>query len=180
MSASKYFIAVLPPSEIATEIIAFQKEIEVKYGATHAQKAPPHITLVPPFDAKKEVIMKLIEKVRRLQLEEKVIEIKLDNFQSFDHRTLFVDVARNEQFEHFCKSIKRLFNEQKIIPQRIEKHFFVPHITLANKDLKKKDFKLAEQVFKEKQFNRSFPLQELAILKFVEKKWKIFEPIKLN
>jgi 2'-5' RNA ligase len=169
----KYFIAILPPISISNEIIEFQKEIELHFGAVHAQKAPPHITAIPPFSC---TIEKLEEFKKTLLpfLADKSLDnviIHLDNFQRFESRTLFIDIAKNEKFEKFCKELKLFFNSQKIIKQRIEKHYFVPHITLANKDIKKRDFKLVWEHFKNREYQRNFSLESLAVLELVDGKW---------
>lgn len=180
MKNEKYFLAVLPPANISAEILGFQKKLEVKFGAVHAQKVMPHITVIPPFNGTADNINSFHQNLKHYlkNLENKPIQIQLDNFQRFDNRTLFVDVAKNEKFELLCKSIKLLFNAEKIIPQRVEKHFFVPHITIANKDLKKKDFKLAwEMIQKEKKFERNFELEEFSLFKSKDKKWEITQRI---
>lgn len=103
--------------------------------------------------------------------------IELDNFQRFESRTLFVDVAKNEAFEGFCKALKLLFNQQKIIKQRAEKHYFVPHITLANKDITKRDFKKAWEIFKDRVYQRGFTLKEISILELKGGVWKLVDSI---
>lgn len=177
----KYFIAVLPPSSVAAEIIGFQKEIEELFGAKHAQKAPPHITVIPPFDCNLEKLQKLIRSIDNLINDKSIIDIhlKIDNFQRFEGRTLFADIAKNETFEKFCKELKLLFNQQKIIKQRVEKHYFVPHITIANKDIKKRDFQAAWTMFQDKKFQRDFTLQNLIVLELTDGAWKPFRTISL-
>ena len=101
------------------------------------------------------------------------VTIELNNFQRFESRTLFVDVAKNDRFEKLCKELKLLFSKQKIIKQRIEKHYFIPHITIANKDIKKRDFKVAWEVFKERGYQRSFKLKYLVLLELVVGKWEV-------
>ena len=91
--------------------------------------------------------------------------------------TLFVDVAKNDEFEMLCKELKILFNQQKIIKQRVEKHYFVPHITIANKDIKKRDFKVAWENFKEREYQREFSLKSLVVLKLIEKQWTVMNEI---
>lgn len=172
---NKYFLAVLPPDQISPEIVSFQKEIESAFGAIHAQKTPPHITIIPPFECEPEKLTELIS-VFALFLKEKPIAdvtIELNNFQRFESRTLFVDVAKNDRFEKLCKELKLLFSKQKIIKQRIEKHYFIPHITIANKDIKKRDFKVAWEVFKERGYQRSFKLKYLVLLELVVGKWEV-------
>jgi len=171
----KYFFAVLPTTTILNEIIAFQREIEANFGSVHAQKTPPHITIIPPFDCGEEKLWDFTEKTSLFLADKSIIDLKiyLDNFQCFDGRTLFIDVAKNEPFEKLCKELKLLFNQQKITKQRVEKHFFIPHITIANKDIKKRDFRIASEDFKKRNYQRSFDLKTLAVLELVEEKWVV-------
>ena len=176
---NKYFLAILPPEKIATEIVAFQKEIEDNFGAIHTQKTPPHITIIPPFECAPEKLSELTSMLA-LFLKGKATDdmiIELNNFQRFESRTLFVDVAKNDEFEMLCKELKILFNQQKIIKQRVEKHYFVPHITIANKDIKKRDFKVAWENFKEREYRREFSLKSLVVLKLIEKQWTVMNEI---
>ena len=177
----RYLLCIIPPPTINSEIIGFQQEIENDFGAIHAQNAPPHITIIPPFDCTSEKLeqFKLTLKDYLKSRETQKIIIQLDGFQRFESRTLFVDVAKNEAFKQFCKSIKQLFNRQKIIKYREEKHFFVPHITLANKDLKKRDFKLAWEKFKSREYQENFKLDSLVMLQHDGNKWQIDKLIPL-
>lgn len=173
----KYFLAVVPPVHISTEIIAFQKNIEQLFGATHAQKVPPHITIIPPFDCAENKLIDFTEKIVSFLNNKSTVDITLylDNFQRFESRTLFVDVAKNEPFEKLCKELKLLFNQQKITKSRVEKHYFIPHITLANKDIKKRDFKLLWEDFKERTYQRNFELDCLVVLELKDGVWIIKE-----
>ena len=175
----KYLITVLPPSVISKEIVEMQKEVVSRFGCSHAQKAPPHITVIPPFDCSVEKKTEFVAELIRFLNDKPMVYsiIELDNFQRFESRTLFVDVAKNEAFEGFCKALKLLFNQQKIIKQRAEKHYFVPHITLANKDITKRDFKKAWEIFKDRVYQRGFTLKEISILELKGGVWKLVDSI---
>tara|TARA_R110002111_G_scaffold82660_2_gene130094 strand:- start:213 stop:485 length:273 start_codon:yes stop_codon:yes gene_type:complete len=84
-----------------------------------------------------------------------------------------VDVAKNHSFEAFCKELKLFFNQQKIIKHRVEKHYFIPHITIANKDIKKRDFNTAWEGFKDRRYQRSFKLKRFVVLELVMQQWEI-------
>jgi 2'-5' RNA ligase len=175
-----FLLAILPPNKISNEIVALQKEIEAQFGAVHAQKVPPHITIIPPFEATESQIEDFAEtfKVFLAKTVFANIKIHLDNFQRFESRTLFVDVAKNEAFEKLCKEIKLLFHQQKIIKQKMDKHFFVPHITLANKDLKKRSFNACWNLFTNREYQQQFKLYEFSILRQNGKHWKVHESIR--
>jgi len=175
----RYFIAILPPTNIKGEIIEIQRELEKEYGAVHAQKTPPHITVIPPFEIEEEKMMIFKSALREYMKKENFPPrtIKLDDFQRFESRTLFIDVAKNTHLEQYCKKIKLFFLQQKMIPQRIDKHFFVPHITIANKDLKKREFRLAWEEYKNRNYKREIELKVLTVLKFNGIKWEVEEEI---
>jgi 2'-5' RNA ligase len=178
----RYFIAILPPTNISHDVLSFQQQIEQEFQAVHAQKVPPHITIIPPFESDKEKLELFIHKLNVFLNEQKeqAIEIQLSGFQHFANRTLFVDVAKNVAFETFCKALKLLFNQQKIIKQRAEKHFFIPHLTIANKDLKKRDFKTAWEYFKKVNYEGSFKLNAISILQHDGEKWNTFKSINFD
>ena len=46
---SLYFIAIIPPEEIATEITSFKQEMANIYNSKKALRVMPHITLKAPF-----------------------------------------------------------------------------------------------------------------------------------
>lgn len=168
----RFMLVILPPKSISEKIIGFQKEIEAEYGAVHAQKVPPHITLIPPFDCEENTAISFFEKLNLFLVDsDNNHTIYLDNFQQFDLKTLILNLAKNEGFEKWCKNVKLFFNGQKIIKQRVEKHFFVPHITIANKDIKKRDLKLAWTEYKTREFQAKFELNSLTMLVLYESKW---------
>ena len=44
-----FFIALIPPEPIKSEVMAFKKEMEEKFDSKAALRSPPHITLHMPF-----------------------------------------------------------------------------------------------------------------------------------
>ncbi len=119
------------------------------------------------------------EIVQLHQKNPKKMQIQLDDFQQFNSKTLFVDVAKNPTFEAFCKSTKLLFYHLRLVKYKDEKHFFVPHITIANKDLKKTDFKLAWLGFLQRKYQRNFDVLSLHLLVFEDGKWQEQKEISL-
>ncbi len=177
-----WLLAILPPQIISKEILNIQKEIEEKYAAIHAQKAPPHITVIPPFKCEEKKLNSFIKGLSNFLVQSNMqkTRIHLDSFQHFESRTIFVDVAKNEKLLGLCKAIKLTFNSYKLIKQRVEKHYFVPHITIANKDLKKRDFKTAWQEFKSRSYQQAFDLETISLLRFNNGKWTVSKTFNLQ
>ena len=48
-SANLYFIALLPPVEVAEEVTEIKQFFARNYNSRAALKSPPHVTLQPPF-----------------------------------------------------------------------------------------------------------------------------------
>lgn len=176
---SKYFLAILPPKHISNEIIEMQKEIAVEYSSTHSLNSPPHITIIPPFECDSDQLENCIMNLPAFFEEGKYsnLEIVLNNFQYFDFRALFIDVDKNDLLFELRREVKILFNKKGIIRGRAEKHDFLPHITIANKFIRKREFKRLWQDFKDKKYSSNFILKEMILLEFKEGKWIIYKSV---
>lgn len=174
----RWFIAILPPSNISNEIISFQEELREQYGFSHALKTPPHLTIIPPFEASINQIDSFSTQLQDSHLPP--FSLILDGFQAFHPRVIFVDVAQNQELRTFTKHVKSLFAAEKIVSNKGEKHSFIPHITIANRDLNNKHFKEIFPLFKTRPYNASFQVSSLYLL-LKEKgsgSWKRFREIK--
>ncbi len=169
----KFFLAILPPDFISKEIIQIQKELGSLYLNDHSQKAPPHITIIPPFECDEEKLENFINSLPSffLQKEYKDMSIQLNNYYFFDSRTLFIDVDRNESLIKLRREIKILFNQNRIIKGIEEKYDFLPHITIANKNINKREFIRLWESFRGRKFQASFTLKEMTLLKFEKDSW---------
>ncbi|MBL4707429.1 MAG: 2'-5' RNA ligase family protein [Flavobacteriales bacterium] len=165
----RWFFAILPSSKVSSEIIEFQRELKTQYGFSHALKTPPHLTIIPPFTATIDQIESLFTKIRNESLTP--FSIQLDGFQAFHPRVLFVDVMHNPDLIGFRKRIKSIFVSEKIIPNKGEKHFFTPHITIANRDLNNKTFKQIFPTFKNRKFLAAFEVRSIFLLQHTDGKW---------
>ena len=162
----KWFFAILPPHSISAEIIAFQEELKEQYGFEHALKTPPHLTIIPPFQSEFHPLEQFCKQLESERFDPFVIQ--LDGFEAFPPRVIFVDVARNELLNQFAKQVKAIFVSAKLVPNKGEKHAFAPHITLANRDLTNKTFKLIFPAFKPRAYQASFEVKSLYLLSFEE------------
>jgi 2'-5' RNA ligase len=168
----KYFIAIVPPPQILAHIEEIKQELFEKYKLKGALRSPAHITLFRPFEWKTEDEAALIETLGKFRFE-KPLEAELKNFNCFQPRVIYVDVMHSEilhelyaQLRTFCRSNLNLHNEDDGM------RGFVPHVTVASRDLKKQLFyKLWDNIFKSREFSARFSVSNISLLR-LENKWE--------
>ncbi len=172
---AKFFLAILPPQKVSDEIISFQKELAAEYGFYHALKTAPHLTVIPPFECEEEKLLELSSLVKKQNFHS--LSIKLNGFQAFVPRVLFVDVQRNEGLHFLQRKIRQMLIEEKMISKRMSKHEYVPHITLANRDLTNKTFKQIFPHFQNRNFQAVFQQNSITLLKHNGMSWETKEDL---
>ena len=177
MSAQKYFIAIVAPEPIQTELMRFKELVKEKYNSKGSLRSPAHITLHMPFEWKEEKEDILINMVEQFSFKED-FKIELKNFSSFGQRVIFVDVVKNEKLvqlqnelvNHVKKNL-HLFNQSN------DMRGFHPHVTIAFRDLKKEKFIQAFEFFKTQTYNSSFNNKSFCLLKHTGKEWLVQKEI---
>ncbi len=167
----KYFIAIIPPEPVFSEAEKVKLEISEKYNNKSALRSPAHITLHMPFEMKEEKELNLIEKISAFRFPES-FNIELKNFSCFEPKVIFIDVVKNEtlnalqkQLVYHIKSTLNIFNQHE------DTRAYHPHLTIAFRDLKKTDFYLANEEYKNKTFEAEFKVNSFFLLKHTGKVW---------
>jgi 2'-5' RNA ligase len=127
-----------------------------------------------PFQWKTEKENILVKKLNDFTRHLYAFELSLFNFNCFEPRVIFIDVVKNEvlktlqkNLERFCKKELNLFNAN------YKEQAYHPHITLAFRDLKKQNFIKAWEEFQERRFDKTFPVNSIALLKHDGEKWNV-------
>jgi 2'-5' RNA ligase len=167
-----YFIAVVLPHELDKKILSYKQWMAEKYGCRVGLKSPAHITIVPPFWTDPEKEEQLKNDINNISSSQKKFRIRTANFSAFKPGTLFIAVEESEQLKLLKKSSDQFFrtNDYKI---KIENRPFHPHITIATRDLHKKDFAEAWPYFEKRVFNEEFDVKGLSLLKHNGAKWDV-------
>lgn len=176
----RYFIAIVPPEPINTDVFRIKKEFAVNYNSKGALRSPAHITLHMPFFWKEEKEAQLIETLAKFNFTTQT-KVLLDNFGHFANRVIFVGVSKNPDLEEMQRQLVRhakvnlqLFNQDE------STRGFHPHMTVAFRDLKKQEFTKAWTEFQDRNFNAEFPLKDFSLLKHDGKQWNVFRTFILN
>jgi 2'-5' RNA ligase len=168
-----YFIAIVAPGHINEQASIWKKYMEQHYGCKVALRSPAHITLVPPFNMSAEKEPALGEKLALFCGREKSFSIHLRNFDSFAPKVIFVHVEPGEQLLQIKYSLDEYLLPLKDFSFKKEQRPFHPHITIANRDLAKKDFKKAWEYFAGLRYDAAFQAESISLLRHNNKEWEI-------
>ena len=167
-----YFIAIVLPGGLNKKVLKWKNFMDEKFGCKVGLKSPAHITLIPPFWMHEEKEQKLIADTNSVSLSVRPFRITTKNFSAFKPGTIYVDVVVDEKLESLKTAIDNFFSERdyKI---KTESRSFHPHITIATRDLRKKDFYEAWTLFETKKFHAEWEASGLAVLRHNSKDWDV-------
>lgn len=168
---SKYFIAIVLPEPVLSEVEAIKQDLFTKYSLKGALRSPAHITLHRPFQFKNQKELNLIKTLEQFHFQS--FNIGLKGFGCFAPRVVFIDVKpspalaeTHQALTRFAKRELQLFNEADDL------RGFHPHVTIAFRDLKKNDFPQVYDYFSDKDFSAVFAVKQLALLK-LKTTWEV-------
>ena len=171
----KYFIAIVPPEPLLSEIQDLKKSIFENYQTKGALRSPGHITLHMPFSWEEEKENKLIACLQSFAFE-KEFTVSLENFSCFEPRVIFINVKQEETLFQFQKKlVKHVKMSLQLFNQSDDMRGFHPHITIAFRDLKKPVFYKIWEEFQHKTFEHNFPCHSFCLLKHTDHKWESYK-----
>jgi len=167
-----YFIAIVLPTTLNKKVFGWKNYMHEKFGCKVGLKSPAHITLVPPFWMHEEKEQELTLDVNAISLSTRPFAIAIKNFSSFKPRTIYADIATNEKLKSLKATIDNFFSkaDYKI---KTETRPFHPHITIATRDLHKKDFHEAWTFFETKKFKAEWEANALSLLRHNSMNWEV-------
>ena len=168
-----YYLAIVCPDNLNNKIKGFKVWMQENFGCKVALKSPAHITIIPPFwfDFDNEAI--ILQAISSFQSSIESIEIELTSFAHFRNRVLYISVKPNQYLERIKYETEDHFISLlgKVIKKETKP--FIPHITIANRDMKPADFDKAWAHFINRKFEAIFETQQISLLKLGEEKWSV-------
>lgn len=171
----KYFIAIVPPEPLLSEIQNIKQDVFEKHQSKGALRSPAHITLHMPFSFDESKEDKLLDCLSTFKFHQP-FSILLKNYDCFEPRVIFINVE--EQVELFdlqrqlVSYVKRHLN---IFNQSDDMRGFHPHVTIAFRDFKKATFYKAWEEYQSKSFSGNFKCQSFCLLKHEKDNWTVFK-----
>ena len=173
-SKKRFFIALLPPKYIQEEATKIKEYFRDIYNSKAALKSPPHITLQPPFEWDTENLSSLIEKLNSFSESQKPFFLTLNGFSAFKPRVIYIDVIKTPELLLIQKQLmSHLEASLNIVHQVSKSRAFAPHLTVAFRDLTKKNFYQAWPAFEDKEIYYNFLINKLTLLIHNGRNWEI-------
>ena len=171
----KYFLALIPPTEVFAKAEEIKSEIRDQFGIKYALKSPSHITLKMPFSYNESKEGFLIEKIKGFLKEQGRFQVELKGVGTFGRRVIFLDVAKSTALDQLQEKLKIFCRRELHLVEELSDRNFRPHMTISFKDLKESKFDGVLELVKSKCFVAKFPAENLAILKRIEGKWILLQ-----
>lgn len=174
MPADLYLIALVPPLAVREQVRALKLEMRRRFGAGHALKSPAHITLQMPFRLALGGLEKFEETLRKLAVSQHPFTIKLDGFDCFAPRVIFIRVKEHRPVTALERQLKSALSEKDLLPPQKRAMPFHPHMTIATRDLEEAAFATAWREFKNRPFQMVFEVSGLFLLRHNGSRWELF------
>lgn len=176
MKSKLYFIALLPPRDIADEVTRIKGEIAERYDSSHALKSPPHITLQMPFRRTEERL--LTEQLKEFAAGQTAFSVTLDGYGCFPPKVIYIDVEDNPVLIRMQNELQDFLKKKLNFPENQLTTRFHPHMTIAHRDLKKSVFPAAWAEFGTREFRRIFTADNISLLRHNGHSWEVLEGMK--
>jgi len=174
IAMKKYFIAVVLPEPVYSRVELLKQDLKQQHGLKGALRSPAHITLHRPFVWKEEKEHLLIDALTRFE-GGRAFEVDLRGFDFFEPRVVFVNVLPNAALEQLYQKLKVFARRDlKLLNEWEDLRGFHPHVTIANRDLKKPKFYQLQEEYREKPFEARFVCNGISLLR-LEKTWEILQ-----
>ncbi|MFI5186398.1 MAG: 2'-5' RNA ligase family protein [Chitinophagales bacterium] len=168
-----YFIALVAPKEINDEVLKWKQLMKERFDCLVALRSPAHITLIPPFWMANTLENELENVITGFSQKQISFEINLKNFSAFKPKVIYIDVTPNESLQRLYLQLQDFLIVSNQFPFIQEDRPFHPHVTIATRDLHKKTFQEAWDIFKEKKYQGSWITNGISLLKHNQKNWDV-------
>ena len=168
-----YYIAIVAPEKINQQVLKWKTYFKDHFECTVALKSPAHITLIPPFWMKEESENDLVNAIKDFSITKNKFEITLKEFAAFKPKVIFVDIVKNETLIDLYRSFTDFIYSENKFPIKKDDRAFHPHITLATRDLYKKAFQEAWEIFSKKKYEALWMVCGISLLRHNKKNWDV-------
>lgn len=166
----KYFIALLPPEPIFSQLEALKKIAQGQFQSAGALLSPAHLTLHMPFEWPKKKELQLIQALSTISFQ--AFDIRIEGIQGFAPRVIFAEALLSNALSQLREQIIRQMKQLQLFNESDNRRGFHPHYTIAFRDLKKQKYPEALAYFQQHHsFQVQFTQTNFSLLRKEEKHW---------
>lgn len=183
-TSPRFFVALLPPQAIqayATEVIQALRD---RYH-TDTAKAPPHITLQPPFQWLLTRMADLEGCLAQVAHQSSPVPMVLSGFGAFAPRVLYINVLNTPELLALQSTLMTTLERVLAISDaRSKQRPFTPHLTIASRNVTRQTFKQAwddlQQRSVESSVEWTFVSDRLTLLMHDGHRWHIHSEFSMH
>jgi 2'-5' RNA ligase len=173
-SKRRFFIGLLPPQDIQDYANDIKDYFAQNYNSRHALKSPPHITLQPPFEWQLDKLPILEQTLRTFTENQTPVRIILKGFGAFVPRVIYINVIKTPELMSLQSYLMAYLEESLGIVDPVSRsRLFAPHMTVAFKDLTRKNFRTAWPEFEHQELEFKFTASHLTLLLHDDTRWNV-------
>ncbi len=172
-SGQTHFIGVPASDELADTLEQCRRWMGDNFGCRSGFMTPMHVTLVPPFAlADPDEVTQLAGAIDACSREEMPFRARAAGFGAFGERTVFARVVPDPRWTGLRDSLYACI--ARALPGRIRKDArpFVPHLTIANRDIPAIAVPRALEYFAGLGLDEEFPVDRVALFSRNGGSWK--------
>ena len=180
-SKQRFFIALVPPPDIQQQMTEIKEYFAEHYNSSGALKSPPHITLQPTFEWAAADVAKLEESLKSFAANRLAIPITISGFAAFAPRVIYADVVKSPALLEVQQDLMSYVGENLGIVNSVSQtRPFIPHMTVAFRDLTEENFQTAWLEFSGRELLFEFTAAALTLLLHDCSRWNISKQFPLR
>lgn len=169
----RFFVALLPPSDVQAQANEVKGVMRDRFDSKAAFRSPPHITLQAPFEWPVSAVAHLQDSLSKFAYAHSPIPITLDGFSAFAPHVICINVVKSAALMDIQpKLLSHLESDLSLISKQDRRRTYVPHMTVAFRDLKPNMFRKAWAEFQRQEFHADFTVNRLTLLVHNGKLWQ--------
>lgn len=169
----KYFIAIVPQGDVQSRATMVKEALKEAFGLKYALKSPAHVTVKMPFSWNEAKEGDLIDKITLFLKGRAAFSLVFEGFGRFGKRVIFVKAKPNDKLNVLQSELAEYCKRELNLVKELSDSNYTPHMTVAFKDIKEKDFDEYWDFIKSETFKMQLEVKTLTILKRVQGRWLV-------
>jgi 2'-5' RNA ligase len=168
-----YYLALIAPDDVDRQVLIWKNRMKDLYQSVVALRSPAHITLIPPFWMNEELEPELIDSIHSFSKTQISSTINMNGFSCFKPSVIFADVLVDHWITELKHALENSLISKNRFPIKKDTRAFHPHITIATRDLHKKQFEEAWKYFENKDYSKTWMANGISLLRHNKKNWDV-------